>query len=82
VIQFPIRSGYSERAMYRLLKRLYREMGVNSLVDAIVRAGEWGCRLIADARQGVLRRADLHSGDRCFSRPSRMRLRPNSYSWP
>ncbi len=41
VAQLAARSGYSERAMFRLLRSLYREMGVDSRVEAIMRAREW-----------------------------------------
>lgn len=34
--------GYSERAMYRMLKGLYRRMGVGSRVEAIIRARDSG----------------------------------------
>lgn len=34
--------GYSERAMYRLLKTLYREMGVHTRLDAIMSAQRRG----------------------------------------
>ncbi len=36
------RAGYSERAMFRLLRALYREMGVNSRLEALMRARERG----------------------------------------
>jgi DNA-binding NarL/FixJ family response regulator len=36
------RAGYSERAMFRLLRALYREMGVNSRLEALMRAREGG----------------------------------------
>lgn len=35
-------AGYSERAMYRLLKALYREMGVRTRLEAIMRAQDLG----------------------------------------
>jgi DNA-binding NarL/FixJ family response regulator len=41
VAQLAARSGYSERAMFRLLRSLYRDMGVESRVEAIMRAREW-----------------------------------------
>ncbi|MDI6103758.1 DNA-binding response regulator [Actinoplanes sp. NEAU-A12] len=34
--------GYSERAMFRLLRTLYREMGVHSRIEALMRARERG----------------------------------------
>lgn len=36
------RAGYSERAMFRMLRTMYRRMGVRTRTEAIVRAGEWG----------------------------------------
>ncbi|SEU14237.1 helix-turn-helix domain-containing protein [Nonomuraea wenchangensis] len=36
------RAGYSERAMFRLLQALYREIGVATRIQAIVRAQERG----------------------------------------
>jgi DNA-binding NarL/FixJ family response regulator len=42
VAQLAVRTGYSERAMFRLLKSLYQEMGVTTRVEAIMRAREWG----------------------------------------
>jgi DNA-binding NarL/FixJ family response regulator len=33
--------GYSERALYRLLQTLYRQMGVANRTQAIVEAGRW-----------------------------------------
>jgi DNA-binding NarL/FixJ family response regulator len=35
-------AGYSERAMFRLLRALYREMGVRSRIEALMRAREHG----------------------------------------
>ncbi|HET9138888.1 hypothetical protein [Actinophytocola sp.] len=35
-------TGYSERAMYRLLRALYRQIGVSTRLDAIVLAHEEG----------------------------------------
>jgi DNA-binding NarL/FixJ family response regulator len=35
-------AGYSERAMFRLLRATYRRMGVQTRTEAIARAGEWG----------------------------------------
>jgi DNA-binding NarL/FixJ family response regulator len=42
VAQLATHSGYSERAMFRLLRALYRDMGVTSRVEAIMRARDWG----------------------------------------
>jgi DNA-binding NarL/FixJ family response regulator len=36
------RAGYSERAMFRLLRATYRRMGVRTRTEAIARAGERG----------------------------------------
>lgn len=42
VAELAGRAGYSERAMFRLLQTLYREMGVTTRIQAIVRAQEQG----------------------------------------
>jgi DNA-binding NarL/FixJ family response regulator len=42
VEQLAQRAGYSERAMYRLLRRLYGELGVRTRLDAIMRAQALG----------------------------------------
>ncbi|MEW1585240.1 DNA-binding response regulator [Micromonospora vinacea] len=42
VAQLALQSGYSERAMFRLLRALYKQMGASSRVEAIMRAREWG----------------------------------------
>lgn len=42
VAELAGRVGYSERAMFRLLQTLYREMGVSTRIQAIVRAQERG----------------------------------------
>src|SRR5690606_19719975 len=42
VAELADRAGYSERAMFRLLQALYREMGVTTRIQAIVRAQERG----------------------------------------
>ncbi|AQZ63306.1 two component transcriptional regulator, LuxR family [[Actinomadura] parvosata subsp. kistnae] len=42
VAQLARRAGYSERAMFRLLQELYRDMGVRTRIQAIVRAQEEG----------------------------------------
>ncbi|MEU4743846.1 DNA-binding response regulator, partial [Actinosynnema sp. NPDC023658] len=36
------RAGYSERAMYRLLQAVYRQIGVRTRLEAIMRAQESG----------------------------------------
>jgi DNA-binding NarL/FixJ family response regulator len=35
-------AGYSERAMFRLLQSLYRQLGARTRIEAIVRAQEQG----------------------------------------
>ncbi|MCA2216267.1 DNA-binding response regulator [Jidongwangia harbinensis] len=35
-------AGYSERAMYRILKQIYRDMGVSNRMQAVLRAQELG----------------------------------------
>jgi DNA-binding NarL/FixJ family response regulator len=42
VAQLADRAGYSERAMFRLLGSLYRQMGVRTRLQAIMRAQEAG----------------------------------------
>lgn len=42
VAQLAGRAGYSEREMFRLLKALYRDMGVEGRIPAILRAQESG----------------------------------------
>ncbi len=42
VAQLADQVGYSERAMYRLLRSLYRDLGVASRVEALVQAQERG----------------------------------------
>lgn len=42
VAQLAERAGYSERAMYRLLQALYRELGVRSRNQAIMQAQQKG----------------------------------------
>ncbi|MGW0486509.1 hypothetical protein [Nonomuraea sp. NPDC003214] len=42
VAQLARRAGYSERAMFRLLQALYREIGASTRIQAIVRAQEEG----------------------------------------
>lgn len=42
VAQLASQVGYSERAMFRLLRALYRDMGVSSRVEALMRAREKG----------------------------------------
>jgi DNA-binding NarL/FixJ family response regulator len=50
-------SGHSERAMYRLLRRLYQRMGVADRTGALLTATRWGLladrEVAADAGQGV-----------------------------
>jgi DNA-binding NarL/FixJ family response regulator len=42
VAQVARSAGYSERAMYRLLQALYREMGARTRIEAIIRARDLG----------------------------------------
>jgi DNA-binding NarL/FixJ family response regulator len=42
VAQLAQRAGYSERAMFRLLRDLYRRMGVSSRVEALIHAHQRG----------------------------------------
>jgi DNA-binding NarL/FixJ family response regulator len=42
VAQLADQAGYSERAMFRLLRSLYRDMGVGGRVEALMRAQEQG----------------------------------------
>jgi DNA-binding NarL/FixJ family response regulator len=42
VAQLADEAGYSERAMYRLLQKLYQQMGVGSRMLAIMRAQDLG----------------------------------------
>lgn len=42
VAQLASQAGYSERAMFRLLRSLYRDMGVGGRVEALIRAQERG----------------------------------------
>jgi len=42
VAQLAIRAGYSERAMFRLLTALYRDMGVRNRMEAIMQARDRG----------------------------------------
>ena len=42
VAQLASQVGYSERAMFRLLRSLYRDMGVGGRVEALMRAQERG----------------------------------------
>lgn len=42
VAQLAGHAGYSERAMFRLLKSMYKDMAVNNRVQAILRAREQG----------------------------------------
>ncbi len=36
------RSAYSERELYRRLRRLYRKLGANGRVEAMLKASNWG----------------------------------------
>lgn len=42
VAELARHAGYSERAMFRLLRALYREMGVRTRIEALMRAREHG----------------------------------------
>ncbi|GIE88884.1 response regulator transcription factor [Actinoplanes regularis] len=42
VAELAVHAGYSERAMFRMLRALYREMGVSTRVAALIRAQESG----------------------------------------
>ncbi|MDN3354172.1 hypothetical protein [Actinomadura sp. DC4] len=42
VARLAVQAGYSERAMFRLLRALYDHMGVGSRTEAIIRAQELG----------------------------------------
>jgi DNA-binding NarL/FixJ family response regulator len=42
VAQLARRAGYTERALYRLLHRLYARMGAESRVEALLLATRWG----------------------------------------
>jgi DNA-binding NarL/FixJ family response regulator len=42
VAQLAAQAGYSERAMFRLLAALYREMGARNRIEAVVRARDRG----------------------------------------
>jgi DNA-binding NarL/FixJ family response regulator len=42
VAQLATQTGYSERAMFRLLAALYREMGARNRMDAVVQARDRG----------------------------------------
>lgn len=35
-------AGYSEREMFRLLRKLYKRMGVRSRAESLVKAAQWG----------------------------------------
>lgn len=49
VAELAGRAGYSERAMFRILRSLYREMGVESRLEAIMRARDFGWLPEADS---------------------------------
>jgi len=51
VAQLARRAGYTERALYRLLHRLYARMGAESRVEALLLAARWG--LLDAAAPGV-----------------------------
>jgi DNA-binding NarL/FixJ family response regulator len=42
VVELARRRGYSERVMYRLLRSLYRDMGVHGRLDALMQARDRG----------------------------------------
>ena len=42
VAQLADQAGYSERAMFRLLRSLYRDMGVGGRLEALMRARDEG----------------------------------------
>jgi DNA-binding NarL/FixJ family response regulator len=42
VAQLADQAGYSERAMFRLLRLLYQDMGVGGRVEALLRARDEG----------------------------------------
>jgi DNA-binding NarL/FixJ family response regulator len=42
VAELARRAGYSERAMFRLLQSLYRQLGAQTRIEAIIRAQEQG----------------------------------------
>ncbi|WP_206184887.1 helix-turn-helix transcriptional regulator [Thermoactinospora rubra] len=52
VAQLADRAGYSERAMFRLLQSLYKEMGVRTRIQAIIRAQELGWLHVEAGRPG------------------------------
>jgi DNA-binding NarL/FixJ family response regulator len=42
VAELSLRLGYSEREMYRRLRRLYSRIGATGRTDALLRASRWG----------------------------------------
>jgi len=42
VAELSLRLGYSEREMYRRLRRLYSRIGATGRTDALLRAARWG----------------------------------------
>ena len=42
VAEVSVRHGYSERELYRRLRRLYSRMGASGRTDALLRAARWG----------------------------------------
>jgi DNA-binding CsgD family transcriptional regulator len=42
VAELSLRLGYSERELYRRLRRLYSKMGASGRTDALLRAVRWG----------------------------------------
>jgi len=53
VAQLASQAGYSERAMFRLLRSLYRDMGAGGRVEALMRAQEQGWLQLAPRQQPV-----------------------------
>lgn len=56
VAQLAGRVGYSERAMFRMLQALYKEMGVRTRIQAIVLAQEQGWLRTGNHDSGTARR--------------------------
>jgi DNA-binding NarL/FixJ family response regulator len=42
IVDLALQAGYSERAMYRLLRGLYDRMGVGDRTGALLAASRWG----------------------------------------
>jgi DNA-binding NarL/FixJ family response regulator len=53
VAQLADRAGYSERAMFRLLQGLYRQLGVRTRIEAVIRAQQQGWLLPTSEQPGV-----------------------------